>query len=99
VGCPTNTQWSSTKPGESKRALHRSDKDNHKSAQANPKQVGGLLAKDVAHGFVMAVPTVMVSLIPGAMVQPAGPAERWVLLDENGKREVKHRMHEFLRFE
>jgi hypothetical protein len=64
---------------------------NHKSAQANPEQVGTLLAKDVAHGFAMVVLTDVVPLIPGAMVQPTGLAEQWVL-DHNGKRKVKHRI-------
>lgn len=47
---------------------------NHKLAQANPEQVSGLLAKDVAHGSAIVVSTDMVPLIPGAMVQPAGLA-------------------------
>jgi hypothetical protein len=68
---------------------------NHKSAQANPEQVGMLLAKDVAHGFAMVVPADRVPLIPGAMVQPIGLAEQWVL-DNNGKRKVKHRINQDL---
>jgi hypothetical protein len=64
---------------------------NHESAQANPEQVGRLLAKDVAHGFAMVVPTDLVPLNPGAMVQPTGLAEQWVL-DNNGKQKVKCRV-------
>jgi hypothetical protein len=64
---------------------------NHKSAQANPEHVGRLLVKDVAHGFAMVVPMVMVPLIPGAMVQSAGLAEQRVL-DENGKQKVKYQI-------
>jgi hypothetical protein len=52
------------------------ERGNHKSAQANPEQVGRLLSKDVAHGFAMVVPTAMVPLIPHAMVQPTGLAEQ-----------------------
>jgi hypothetical protein len=50
-----------------------------------------LLAKDIAHGFPMVVPTDLVPLITGAMVQPTGMAEQWVL-DNNGKRKVKCRI-------
>jgi hypothetical protein len=70
---------------------------NHKLAQANPEQVGMLLAKDVAHGCAMVVPTDLVPLIPGAMVQPTGLAEQWVL-DNNGKRKVKHRITQDLTY-
>jgi hypothetical protein len=70
---------------------------NHKSAQANPEQVGMLLAKDVAHGFAMVVPTDLVPLIPGTMVQPTGLAEQWVL-DNTGKRKVKYRITQDLTY-
>jgi hypothetical protein len=61
---------------------------NHKPAQANREQVGMLLAHGFAHGFAMVVPTDLVPLIPGAMVQPTGLAEQWVL-DNNGKRKPR----------
>jgi hypothetical protein len=73
------------------------ERGNHKSAQANPEQVGKLLSKDVAHGFAMVVPTEMVPLIPDAMVQPTGLAEQWVL-DDEGKRKVKYRITQDLTY-
>jgi hypothetical protein len=62
-----------------KEMLAMLSRGNHKSAQANPGQVGRLLTKDVVHGFSLIVPIEPVPLIPGAMVQPTGLAEQWVL--------------------
>jgi hypothetical protein len=81
----------------SKEVSAQIQRGNHKPAQANPEQVGMLLAKDVAHGFAMVVPTDVVPLIPGAMVQPTGLAEQWVL-DNNGKRKVKYRITQDLTY-
>jgi hypothetical protein len=70
---------------------------NHKSAQANPEQVGRLLSKDVVHGFSMVLPIEVVPLIPGAMVQPTGLAEQWVL-NEEGERMIKYRITQDLTY-
>jgi hypothetical protein len=70
---------------------------NHKSAQANPEQVGKLLSKDVSHGFSMVVPVSLVPMIPNAMVQPTGLAEQWVL-DADGNRKIKYRITQDLTY-
>jgi hypothetical protein len=70
---------------------------NHKSAQANPDQVGRLLTKDVVHGFSLVVPIELVPLIPDAMVQPTGLAEQWVL-DSEGERKIKYRLTQDLTY-
>jgi hypothetical protein len=64
---------------------------HHQSAQANVEQVGKLLSKDVRHGFSMVLLMEVVPLAPGAMVQPTGLAEQWVL-NKKGDRMTKHRI-------
>jgi hypothetical protein len=64
---------------------------NHKSAQENEGDVTRLLHKDVHHGFSLPVHPDIVRKLKGAMVQPAGLALQFGLL-EDGSRVPKRRL-------
>jgi hypothetical protein len=64
---------------------------NHKSAQENEDDVKRLLQKDVHHGFSLPVTPEIVRKLKGAMVQPAGLALQFALL-EDGSRVPKRRL-------
>ena len=83
-----------TKSTELEKILQRG---NHKSAQESPSRVTELLAKDVKHGFVIPIPTEIITSIPGAAVQPLGLARQWTI-DEEGNRLEKFRLTQDLSF-
>jgi hypothetical protein len=64
---------------------------NHKSAEENGTEVERLLSKDVHHGFSLPVDPSIVRKLKGAMVQPAGLALQFALL-EDGSRVPKRRL-------
>ena len=64
---------------------------NHKLAQENEDDVKRLLQKDVHHGFSLPVTPEIVRKLKGAMVQPAGLALQFALL-EDGSRVPKRRL-------
>ena len=83
-----------TKSTELEKLLQRG---NHKSAQEFPSRVTELLAKDVKHGFVIPIPTSIITSIPDAAVQPLGMARQWTI-DKEGKRLEKFRLTQGLSF-
>jgi hypothetical protein len=64
---------------------------NYKSAQENEDDVKRLLQKDVHHGFLLPMNPATVRKLKGSMVQPAGLALQFALL-EDGSRVPKHRL-------
>jgi hypothetical protein len=64
---------------------------NHKSAQENKDDVKRLLQKEVHHGFLLPVTPEIVQKLKGAMVQPAGLALQFALLEE-GSHVPKRRL-------
>ncbi len=64
---------------------------NHKLAQENEDDIKGLLQKDVHHGFSLPVTPEIFRKQKGAMVQPAGLALQFALL-EDGSRVPKRRL-------
>jgi hypothetical protein len=73
------------------------DRGNHKSAKAEQSRVGELLAKDVTHGLTIPLPIAVVSMIPGAMVQPLGLVEQWTV-GQDGERAAKFKLTQDLSF-
>ena len=73
------------------------ERGNHKSARTLPHQVSRLLDKDVIHGFAIPLPIAVIGLIPNTGAQPLGLASQW-MLDEHGRRVIKHRMTQDLTF-
>ena len=56
-----------------------------------------LLAKGVKHGFVIPIPTNLITRIPNAAVQPLGLARQWTI-NEEGQRLEKFRLTQDLSF-
>jgi hypothetical protein len=73
------------------------ERGNHKSAEKEADKAAELLAKDVAHGFSVAVPPETVAKIKGAMVQPLGLATQFAMADR-GSRKIKYRLTQDLTF-
>jgi hypothetical protein len=70
---------------------------NHQSAQESEDDVRRLLPKDVHHGFLLPVNLDIIQNLKGAMVQPAGLALQFGLL-EDGSRVPKRRLTQDSKF-